>query len=685
MSTLMPERALKLAAVISLCAAITSLLFGMATAAETVAVAQAGESGTYILYKYQRRIGEERFEIRPEGESLLLTSNFELTFVGDKVPLAASLRVRRDDLTPRSFEIKGRTSTRSDVDLAIEIDGTTATIRERGASRVVAVPARFFTTSGLVPVAQQTMLFRYWQQRHPKGRLPLLPGGGASFTLLGRDRVNVGGTTHELERYSIEGVAWGRFVAWFDRAQSLVALVGADAEMDRFEAVRGGFEPALPLFVAKGAEEASAQLAALKREIEPVRQGRYAVVGGLLVDGTERAPVPDSVVLLENGRVLAAGPRAKVKVPRGWAVFDARGKTLLPGLWDMHAHATQAEWFPASLAAGVTTMRDAANELEFIAPIRDAIRQGRALGPRLLLAGYVDSGPDALGSATAETPEAARALVQAYHRAGFEQIKIYQSLRPELVPVVAAEAHRLGLTVTGHVPTGMNVFQAVEAGMDQINHVSFLFRLLRPRDFRPQPGVQPPLPFDPQAPEARANIEFVKRSGTVVEPTLARGELNLFPRDKSFASVEPGMEKLPYQLSSVISSMGVPPEVGARARASMELSLKLTLALHRAGVPLLVGTDLVAPGHTEFRELELLVQAGLTPLAAIQAATIVPARVMKLDRELGTIEPGKRADLIVVDGNPLESISHIRRTQYVVTGGVMYECARLWQSAGLRP
>ena len=490
------------------------------------------ERGKFKLYKYQAPVGEETYEITRAGESVQLAARSELIFIGGKVSLAATLQARRD-LTPVQFEIKGQTSTRSDIDMSVEVERGVARVREGTRTRNVRLEENFYPTGGLAPVSMQMWLFQYWQrqQRGGQGRaLALLPGGRARIERRGRDTVAApDGKQVQLERYSIEGVTWGRETVWFDAAGQLVAVVGADAELDRFEAVREGYEASLPFFVARGAQDAVAQLEQLKREIKPQRTGLFALVGGLLVDGKNDAPVPDSIVIVDGDRIVAAGTRASVKIPRGAARVDARGLTVLAGLWDTHGHNTQAEWFPASLAAGITTVRDAGNEPEFIVPIRDAIRSGRALAPRLLLAGVIDGGASPLGTVTAETPEEARAAVARYHKQGYEQIKIYQSLKPELVAVVAAEAHRLGLTVTGHVPNGTNAFNGVEAGMDQINHINFITRLMYPRDFKPTPGTPAP-PLDLESPSAQAGIDFLRRHGTVVEPTLARAELNLHPR-----------------------------------------------------------------------------------------------------------------------------------------------------------
>ena len=214
-----------------------------------------------------------------------------------------------------------------------------------------------------------------------------------------------------------------------------------------------------------------------RRTISGSRADTLAIVGGTLIDGTGAAPVPDSAILIEKGRIVAAGPRSTVKIPHGFTKIDARGKTILPGLWDMHAHFEQVEWGPIYLAAGATTVRDVGNEFEFITAVRDAIANGRGLGPRMLLAGVVDgSGPLALGVERVDTPEEAKMWVDRYHDAGFQQMKIYSSVKLEELKDVTAEAHRLGMTVTGHIPEGLNAYQGVDAGMDQINHVDYVGR-----------------------------------------------------------------------------------------------------------------------------------------------------------------------------------------------------------------
>lgn len=418
------------------------------------------ERGAFRLYKLQQPVGREEYEVRHDDPKLVLTATSTLEFLGGGVPLSATLRMDRD-FSPDSFKVRGRTSTLTDTDNSVVIKGRYATVGRRGHMQEVSVAGRFFTIGHYGPVSLEQALFRYWRRHGRPDHLALLPVGQVGFEHRGRDTVAKDGVNVILDRYSVRGLGWGRKSMWFNAAGDLIASVGGDAELDRFEAIREGFEAAIPVLVAGAIRDGLADLARVAATVKPVHQGTFAIAGARLVDGTGRPPVPDAVVLIRDGRIVAAGPRSSIRIPGGIPVVDGRGKTLLPGLWDMHAHYEQVEWPAAALAAGITTVRDAANEFELVTALRDAIHQGRALGPRMLLAGVIDGGEHPLGVVTANSPEEAREAVNRYKAAGFQQIKIYQSVRPELVSVIAAEAHRLGITVTGHVPTGMDVVQFV--------------------------------------------------------------------------------------------------------------------------------------------------------------------------------------------------------------------------------
>jgi imidazolonepropionase-like amidohydrolase len=355
-----------------------------------------------------------------------------------------------------------------------------------------------------------------------------------------------------------------------------------------------------------------------------------------------------------------------VTIPPGVPTVSVTGKTLVPGLWDMHTHVTQVEWAPVYLAAGVTTVRDMGNEFEFITSLRDAIASRRALGPRILMAGLVDGGgPDAFGVYEATTAAEARQVVGKYHEAGFQQIKIYSLVTPPIVEAICAEAHRLGMTVTGHVPNGMTIEQAAAAGMDHVAHL--------------------PIRGEAGSDEVNRTIAFLRERKTVVDPTQSWNELLGHAAGSPIAPFQPGVTKIPPPLNRVFSNAGAAGIDAATARTRLERGLRIVKALHDAGVPIVAGTDEGIPGHSLHREIELYVEAGFSPMEALQAATIVPARAMKLDGELGTLERGKRADVVVLDANPLEAIRNIRRVRWTISDGRVYDAASLWTSVRFQP
>ena len=648
------------------------------------------EQGKFTLHKFEQPIGEETYQIRREGDFLAVKVDFKFTDRGSAVPLSATFRSAAD-LTPMAFEIKGRTARPVSIDESISIENGKVQLRSRDKRSEEDAPAGpFFTIAGYAPTTMQMLMVRYWAAHgSPTQQLPTLPGGSVKIEPRGQDTVHVSGRDEKLDRYTVEGLIWGRETLWLDSNRNLVAAITTDAEFDHFEAIRDGYESALGDFVGRAGADGMAALAEISRGIPGSRAPTLAITGATLIDGTGAAPVEDAAVVIHKGRIVAAGPRAKVKIPHGAQIVDAQGKTILPGLWDMHAHFEQVEWGPIYLAAGVTTVRDCGNELEFITAVRDAIAQGRGLGPRLLLAGVVDgSGPMAIGVERVDTPEQARLRTNRYHAAGFQQMKIYSSVTLENLKAVADEAHHLGMTVTGHVPQGLTAYQTVPAGEDQINHISYIADIM-----------QPPLPdnatraerrnaaanLDVDSAEAKKALTFLKDHHTVVDPTIALFELFTATTAKPPASFEPGINKIPQVLAQQLTDVGPPNENSEVGEKIFQKSIAIVGALHRSGVPIMAGTDQAVPGHSLHREIELYVQAGFTPMEAIQAATLVPARVLGLEKETGTVEKGKRADLILINGNPLEDIHNTRNVEYVITNGTMYHTAELWQSVGFKP
>ena len=650
------------------------------------------EQGEFRLHKFEQPIGEETYQFQQIGANQVLTSDFKFKDRFTEVPLTTRLEFT-SDLTPQKLEIKGKTARPVAIDDTLTILGDKVHIREGKSERDEPRPERYFLTAGYAPTAVQMMLMRYWLSHGSPVALKTFPSGEVRIQDRGSDDVQIEGHPTRLERYSVSGLIWGRETLWLDSEKNLAAVVTTDAEFDHFEAVREGFEPALPTLVARAGSDEMAALAEISKQFHSRNAGKLAFKGATLIDGTGRAPIANAVVVIDGDRIVAAGPAKKIRIPQDATVIDAKGKTILPGLWDMHAHFEQAEWGPIYLAAGVTTVRDCGNEFEFITAVRDALRDGQGVGPRLLLAGVVDgSGPSAIGVQRVDNPQQAEEWVRRYHDAGFQQMKVYSSMTRDNVAAVAAAAHRLGMTVTGHIPEGMTAIQGIEAGIDQINHLGYIVAMMKPEDKsgeRPSrlQRLQATAVLDLNSESSRKALAFLRTHGTVVDPTLALTELYGASPSHPVASFEPGVKKVAPELAAGFAgdANDLSPELAEAGRKAFAKELEIVGALHRAGVPVVAGTDQAVPGHSLHREIELYVEAGMTPMEAIQAATIVPARVMGLDKESGTIEAGKKADLIVLGANPLESIHNIRQVEKVVSRGFLYDPAPLWESVGFKP
>ncbi|HEX4308630.1 MAG TPA: amidohydrolase family protein [Acidobacteriaceae bacterium] len=635
------------------------------------------EEGSYSIHLLLHKIGTEHYtvtETTPGHLEMMTTSTSSdrgmKRTVTSKLEMGASF-------APLLLEQSASGGSSTD-EWRTEVKSGTAAVQERGVDRTMRSPAVAFAGYGTMSASMQMMMMRYWKAHHQPMRLPILRASTEALPveirLVGHDSYSLQGRMVRLTRYTVANLMFGREIVWMNDDGRLAALMTFAGGLP-LEEIREGYESVESQLEHSGVQQEMLDLDDLDRDVPAVAKGTFAIVGARLIDGTGSSPVEHSIVMVRDGRITAAGSAETVRVPAGVRVIHAEGKSLLPGLWEMHAHYSGVEFGPALLAAGVTTARDCGGEFEFLTTVRSKIDRDHALGPKLLLAGLIDSGgPLAFGYVDVTTPEEAVAAVDMYADAKFEQIKVYTQIQPDVLKAISAEAHRRGMTVTGHVPAAVNAFDGIADGMDQINHLQFVTRAMVPEGHTG--------PVDLESKRAQEMITLLKEKQIVVDPTLGWGEMAGHPKSVDVASFEPGIHAAPFTLSSKFRALGVPAADEAKFHERMETNLKVVGALYRAGVTIVPGSDTGLLGYGLDRELELYVQAGMPPMAAIQSATLVPARVMKLDGEVGSIEVGKRADLILVQGNPLEHISDIRRVVSVVANGRMYDSKTLGRSVG---
>jgi imidazolonepropionase-like amidohydrolase len=602
-------------------------------------------------------------------------------------PSTVTRAVLDDHGLPVLLEITGHDYLKNAVTEKYERSGGKAVWRndaEQG-DQAVTGPAYYPPLNG--PPQEAELLARALL-RAPHSSLDLLPNGREKIEKQGGITLHKGGEAKKVLLYAMTGDGFEPRYIWLDEQGRLFATCGWPS------LIREGWEGSLStLNKAQDARAAEHEKSQVARLAHHPKKGVLAFVNARLLDPASGTVRPGTTVVVTGDRITAVGPDGQVVLPAGAETVDAKGRTLMPGLWDMHVHLATLDGL-MHLAAGVTTVRDLANDTDFLLSLKRRFDGGEVLGPRVLMAGVLDGrGPYAGPTkALVSTKEEAVQWVDRYAKLGYVQIKIYSSVDPALVPAIVERAHRLGLRVSGHIPYGLKAEQAVNEGFDEIQHTNFLVL-----NFLDGVDTRTPARFSEVAKHAaeldlksdrvRAFFALLKAKGTTVDPTVNAFEGMFTGRpghlDPSFVNV---VDRLPPQVRRNLYNGGLPVPEGMdqRYRDSYQTMLDMVRALYDNGIPFVAGTDSLA-GFNLHRELELYATVGIPPMDILRAATSVPARIMKLDKERGTIEPGKQADLILVDGRPDETIGDIRRVTLTVKGGVMYDPAALYREIGVQP
>src|SRR5271154_1901280 len=311
-----------------------SLALLLVFAASWATAQQPATSGTFVLHKFAKAIGNETYSIEAKGDTYTLNSHFLFTDRGEKVPLETTFVARKADMAPVSYVAKGQASRQSAMDDTVTVNGNELSISRTGKKDTATASEPWFITDGYSPVAMQEQMMRWWLTHGKPAEFTVYPAK-AKVRIEPAGTLNAGGTA--VHGYAVGGLIWGQESLWMDDAQNLVALVSTDAEFDHFEAVRQPYEASLGVFIAAAVQTDLGALAKLTATARMAPARRLAIIGATLEDSTGAPPVKDSVILIENGTIKAVGPRSKIRIPKDATVLDATGKYAVPGLWDMHA------------------------------------------------------------------------------------------------------------------------------------------------------------------------------------------------------------------------------------------------------------------------------------------------------------------------------------------------------------
>jgi imidazolonepropionase-like amidohydrolase len=408
-----------------------------------------------------------------------------------------------------------------------------------------------------------------------------------------------------------------------------------------------------------------------------------AFVGVSVVPLDKERVVENQTVVVRDGRIVEIGPTGKTKVPAGATQVDGRGKFLMPGLADMHAHLFPGDGTANDLAAqqlilylanGVTTVRNMIGAPAHVA-LRDRVKEGKVLGPTIITAGPPLTGKDAV------SPEVAERIVVSQKQAGYDLLKVHEGLKPEVYEAIAAAARKSGIPFAGHVTASVGLNRALAARQASIEHLDGYLQALVPENSPvPPPPSQVVLgPVLEQIDERRlpALARATREAGVYNTPTLALFKIVVSPDDPSEFSKWPELRYVPAKMregfakqKGGINAGGI-PEV--ERKRYLELRDHTVKALYDAGAKLLVGPDspqlFLVPGFGTHREMAALAEAGLTPYAVLQAATRNAAEYLGTSSEVGTVDVGKRADLVLLDANPLQSVANTSRIAGVLVRG----------------
>ncbi len=528
--------------------------------------------------------------------------------------------------------------------------------------------------------------------RRSDGKLPLIPSGTLTMRTVTELDVIKDAETRKVQLVMLTGVGFTPTFFW--------ATVGPQPQMFAFifpgylQLIESGWQANGPALEARQKEAEADALSDLQRRLSHPLRGTTLIRNARIFDSELATVGLASDLLIENGRIvsISGGGEEAARVDR---VVDAGGRVLLPGLFDMHGH-IDAWQGGLHLAAGVTTVRDMGNDNATLQQLMADERSGRRMSPSIVAAGFLEgeSPMSARNGFVVNDLAGAKQAVDWYAKHGYPQIKIYNSFPKEILRETVSYAHSRDMRVSGHIPVFLRAQEAIDMGYDEIQHINQVllnFLVEDTTDTRTLERFYLPakriadMNFD--AKPVQDYIALLAKNQIAIDPTLATFDfIRQRPGEMSqaFAAIADHMPP-DVQRGFKVAEFDIPDDAtAARYNKSYDKMVDFVGRMYRAGVPILAGTDGLA-GFTLQRELELYVKAGMTPAQVLQIATWTGAKHARVLEDRGSIEVGKRADLILVDGDPTADIADIRKVALVIKNGTAYYPGEVYEALGIQP
>jgi len=649
--------------------------------------ALSAQAADYVVVIQEQPAGHLKVQVGADG---WVETDYSFRDNGRGPDLRERIRVDARGV-PVAYEVSGRSTMGAEVRESFRREGDRAIWTSRADQGNEAVPDGFVFVPLESSAAYDDAVVRYLLSR-PGASAPTV--GGTRLSAEVPVKLSLPGSDGAPVPLALVVVTGGDSNPWYywvrdDDNHALFAITWPGWAL-----VEKGHEPLVKPLTERQRQASDERLMALRARLAQPLDGLTLIRGVRWFDAPAAHMRGPSDIWIADGRIAEVVAPGTLKTAPD-RVIDGNGRTLLPGLWDMHAHMWSGSGL-MHLAGGVTGVRDPGNQNSDLMRTKQRIERGEIPGPVISASGLIEgkSPFNVRTGLVVDDLQAGLDAVDWYAAQGYHAVKLYNSIKPAWVQPLAARAHSLGLRVTGHVPAFMRAEDVVRAGYDELTHINqvMLNFLVRPGDdtrtlMRFERVGADAQGLDLKSPKARAFIKLLKDRGTVVDATAMTFEA-MFTQTQGQAN--PAMADIADHLPVLwrrglrVAEMDLEGTKLKAYRGSYERMLQMIAALHRAGITLVAGTDGLA-GLGLQRELALYVQAGIPAPEVLRIATLNGARVAGQGATRGRIERGYAADLLLVDGDPAQDITALRKASLVIQGRVAYAPDRIYEAIGFKP